>query len=140
MYIIALIVLSACMHAIAFQSLFQQKIMRKRLDTSVAARIVIKVDGKTIDVAEKSVNLRKTLQANKIDVYPLVAKVTGNCGGAGICGTCAVQVLDGMKNINPPSKNELKTLAEKKKPVEKGYRLSCCSKITGPVTIKTKPK
>jgi ferredoxin len=36
--------------------------------------------------------LRKALQANKIDVYPLRAKITGNCGGAGICGTCAVQV------------------------------------------------
>lgn len=46
----------------------------------------ITVDGKVIYPSEKTVNLRKELMKNNIDVYPLRAKLTGNCGGAGICG------------------------------------------------------
>ena len=94
---------------------------------------VIKVDGKTI-VCDGTVNLRKELQKNNVDVYPFKAKITGNCGGAGICGTCAVKVLDGEKNMNPPSKNELNTL--RGKPAD--FRLSCCAKVSGPISIKTK--
>lgn len=99
-----------------------------------SSKVVIKVDGKTIECSG-AVNLRKELIANKIDVYPLKAKITGNCGGAGICGTCAVKVIDGAKNLNPPSKNELNTL--RGKPADQ--RLSCCAKVNGPITIKTKP-
>jgi ferredoxin len=96
---------------------------------------VITVDSKVINVGNESVNLRKTLQANGVDVYPLKAKITGNCGGAGICGTCAVKVLSGAENLNPPSKNEQNTL--RGKPAD--FRLSCCAKVSGPITIKTKP-
>ena len=94
----------------------------------------IKVDGKVITTSEKTVNLRKTLQANKVDVYPLRAKITGNCGGAGICGTCAVQITEGDKNINPASKNEQNTL--KGKPAS--FRLSCCARVSGNIACKTK--
>jgi ferredoxin len=100
-----------------------------------AAGISIKVDGKTITSGEKSVNLRKELIANNVDVYPLKAKITGNCGGAGICGTCAVKVLDGGANMSPMSKNEQNTL--KGKPDD--FRLSCCARVTGPISIKMKP-
>ena len=99
-----------------------------------SSKVVINVDGKTIECSG-AVNLRKELIANKVDVYPLKAKITGNCGGAGICGTCAVKVIDGAKNLNPPSKNELNTL--RGKPADQ--RLSCCAKVNGPITIKTKP-
>ena len=98
-----------------------------------SGKVVIKVDGKTIE-AEGSVNLRKELQKNNVDVYPLRAKITGNCGGAGICGTCTVKVLEGAQNINPPSKNEQNTL--RGKPAD--FRLSCCAKVSGPISIKTK--
>ena len=94
----------------------------------------IKVDGKVITTSEKTVNLRKILQANKVDVYPLRAKITGNCGGAGICGTCAVQITEGDKNINPASKNEQNTL--KGKPAN--FRLSCCARVSGNIACKTK--
>jgi ferredoxin len=100
-----------------------------------ALEVSIKVDGKTIVAFEKSVNLRKELMANKVDIYPLKAKVTGNCGGAGICGTCAVKVLAGKENMSPMSKNEINTLAGK--PAD--WRLSCCARVTGPISIKTKP-
>jgi len=94
----------------------------------------IKADGKVISVAEKTVNLRKVLQANKVEVYPLKAKLLGNCGGAGICGTCAVQILEGEKNLNPPSKNEQNTLRGK----PASYRLSCCARVNGNISCKTK--
>jgi hypothetical protein len=42
-----------------------------------ATKIIINVDGKVIDCGDKPVNLRKELMANKIDVYPLRAKITG---------------------------------------------------------------
>ena len=118
----------------------------------------------------------------------------GNCGGAGICGTCAVKVLSGSENINPPSKNEQNTLKgifyiyvfyikqdmnivsaqifnvyvvywnmhylyiciqykiclnnvmhkflyikymSIGKPAD--FRLSCCARVSGPISIKTKP-
>eukprot|EP00607_Mallomonas_marina_P003742 CAMPEP_0182427358 /NCGR_PEP_ID=MMETSP1167-20130531/17112_1 /TAXON_ID=2988 /ORGANISM="Mallomonas Sp, Strain CCMP3275" /LENGTH=116 /DNA_ID=CAMNT_0024609539 /DNA_START=178 /DNA_END=528 /DNA_ORIENTATION=- len=101
---------------------------------TAAKSLTIKVGSKVIEVPEGPVNLRKTLQANKVDVYTLKGKLN-NCGGAGICGTCAVKVLDGMKNMNPPSKNELNTL--KGRPAD--IRLSCCSRVSGPIVIQTKP-
>ena len=107
----------------------------KKKDTP--KKVVIEVDNKVITSEEASVNLRKTLIANNIDVYPLKAKITGNCGGAGICGTCAVRVLEGIENFNPPSKNEQNTIKEKR--LASDLRLSCCSRISGPIKIKTKP-
>jgi ferredoxin len=99
--------------------------------------IIITVDGKTIVSEEKTVNLRKELMKNNIDVYTLKSKITGNCGGAGVCGTCAVKVLEGGNNLSPPSKNELNTLKITNKAND--LRLSCCARVVGPVVIKTKP-
>jgi ferredoxin len=110
----------------------------KKKATKQATSITIENKGnKVIECGDKAVNLRKELTAAKIDVYPLASKVTGNCGGAGICGTCAVKVCKGMEFFNEPSKNEQNTLKQKKKPADQ--RLSCCSRISGPVTIKVKP-
>ncbi|CAM9432625.1 unnamed protein product, partial [Sphacelaria rigidula] len=58
-----------------------------------------------------------------------------NCGGGGSCGTCAVNVVSGMANLSPKGPGEKKLL--EKKPAS--YRLSCCSMVSGPVTVKTKP-
>ncbi len=104
-----------------------------------AGPFTITVDGKKItvgdDPADKIMNLRKLLMKNNIEVYPLRAKVTGNCGGAGICGTCTVKVIDGMSNLSPQSKNEQNTLKGK----AADLRLSCAARVNGPITIKTKP-
>jgi ferredoxin len=109
----------------------------KKSSAAATKEIVIEVDGKVIKSNEKSVNLRKELMANKVDIYPLRAKITGNCGGAGICGTCGVKVLSGMENLNPPSKNEQNTLKVSNKAAD--IRLSCCTRVSGPIKIKTKP-
>jgi ferredoxin len=58
-----------------------------------------------------------------------------SCGGGGSCGTCAVDVVEGMQNCNPKGPAEKKLLGNKKESI----RLSCCTRVTGPVTIKTKP-
>ena len=96
--------------------------------------VTIKADGKTIIPSTVPCNLRKELMANGVDVYPLKAKITGNCGGAGICGTCSVRVLDGMSSLNPPSKNEQNTLRGKAADI----RLSCCARVSGNVSVKCK--
>lgn len=92
----------------------------------------ITVDGKTIEANEPT-NLRKVLQANKVDVYSFTGKFN-NCGGSGICGKCSVKVIDGAKNFSPASKNELNTIKITKQ--SDGTRLSCCAKVSGPVSIK----
>lgn len=51
----------------------------------------------TVD-AGAPVNIRKELMKNKIDIYPLQGKIY-NCGGGGQCGTCAIQVVAGAKNL-----------------------------------------
>jgi len=50
------------------------------------------------------------LTAHVSSSSPSLLVIVGNCGGAGICGTCAVKVLSGGEFINPPSKNEQNTL------------------------------
>uniref|UniRef100_A0A7S2UXM9 2Fe-2S ferredoxin-type domain-containing protein n=1 Tax=Fibrocapsa japonica TaxID=94617 RepID=A0A7S2UXM9_9STRA len=83
---------------------------------------------------EGTANLRKTLMAQKIDIYPLQGKLT-NCGGGGVCGTCAVEVMDGANNLSPKAPNEKKVLSKK----PENYRLSCCTRVSGACTVRTKP-
>lgn len=129
--LLAVLVLSS---ALRFPSSIQRlSSSRNMFGGGKKAAITIQADGKTITCAGP-VNLRKELQANKIDVYTLKTKLTGNCGGAGICGTCAVKMISGAENLNPPSKNEQNTLQGK--PAD--FRLSCCAKVNGPIVIKTK--
>jgi len=58
-----------------------------------------------------------------------------NCGGGGSCGTCAVNVVAGASNCSPKGPGEKKLLDKK----PDSYRLSCCTMVSGPVTVKTKP-
>ena len=52
------------------------------------------------------------------------------------CGTCVVEVVSGMENLEPPSPEELDVLDQWNKDPEK-YRLTCVVKIQkGEVTIK----
>ncbi|TVQ24091.1 MAG: (2Fe-2S)-binding protein [Leptolyngbya sp. DLM2.Bin15] len=79
-------------------------------------------------------NLRlKTLEKN-IDLYKFTGKLL-NCGGYGQCGTCIVEVVDGMDNLSPRTEVEKRKL--KRKP--DSYRLACQTLVNGDVTIRTKP-
>eukprot|EP01041_Mallomonas_annulata_P000525 gene525-1001_t len=138
--VVVFICLAIFTQAFFKHSAFQSRISKSSLNmmfgqkAAPKGKITITVDGNKVIECAEPVNMRKQLMANKVDVYPFKGKLS-NCGGAGICGTCAVRVLEGGNNLNPPSKNELNTL--KGKPAD--IRLSCCAKVNGPISIKTKP-
>ena len=86
-------------------------------------------------IAADGANLRIKALEKQIDLYTLMGKMM-NCGGYGQCGTCIVEVVDGIENLSPRTDAEKRIL--KKKP--DSYRLACQTMVNGPVTIKTKPK
>lgn len=90
-------------------------------------------EGKEITVADGA-NLRFKALENGIDLYTLVGKMM-NCGGYGQCGTCIVEIVEGMENLSPRTEVEDRKL--KKKPDT--YRLACQTLVHGPVSVKTKP-
>ena len=47
------------------------------------------------------------------------------------CGTCVVEVVAGMENLEAPTPEELDVLDQWNKDPEK-YRLTCCVKVKGP--------
>ena len=91
-------------------------------------------EGKEV-VAADGANLRYKAMENDIDIYTFVGKMM-NCGGYGQCGTCIVEVVDGMGNLSPRTEVEKRKL--KKYP--DSYRLSCQTMVNGPVSIRTKPQ
>jgi ferredoxin len=52
------------------------------------------------------------------------------------CGTCAVEIVSGIKNLEPPTDDELDVLDGWSRDPDK-YRLSCCTRIrSGEVVIR----
>ena len=86
-------------------------------------------------IAADGANLRFKALENGIDLYTLMGKMM-NCGGYGQCGTCIVEISEGMENLSPRTDVEQKKL--RKKPDT--YRLACQTVVNGPVSVKTKPK
>ncbi len=85
-------------------------------------------------VVANGANLRLKAIENGVDIYTLKGKML-NCGGYGQCGTCIVEIVDGMENLSPRTDFEERKL--KKKP--QNYRLACQTVVNGPVSVKTKP-
>ncbi|HAC65557.1 MAG TPA: iron ABC transporter substrate-binding protein [Cyanothece sp. UBA12306] len=85
-------------------------------------------------VIAQGANLREKALQNKIDLYTFKGKLT-NCGGYGQCGTCIVEIVEGMENLSPRTDFEQRVL--KKKP--DNYRLACQTLVNGSVKVKTKP-
>ncbi len=85
-------------------------------------------------IAADGANLRLKAMQNGIDIYTIFGKMT-NCGGYGQCGTCIVEVVEGIENLSPRTDVENKKL--KKKP--ENYRLACQTLVNGPVSVVTKP-
>lgn len=71
---------------------------------------------------------------NQVDLYTFKGKLM-NCGGYGQCGTCIVEVVEGMENLSPRTEVENRKL--KNKP--ENFRLACQVLVQGPVSINTKP-
>lgn len=85
-------------------------------------------------VAADGANLRLKAMENSIDIYKFYGKMM-NCGGYGQCGTCIVEIAEGIENLSPRTEVENRKL--KKKP--KNYRLACQALVNGPVSVVTKP-
>lgn len=85
-------------------------------------------------IAADGANLRFKAIENGVDIYTLMGKMM-NCGGYGQCGTCVVEVVEGMENLSPKTDVEKRKL--RKKP--ESYRLACQTLVNGSVSVKTKP-
>lgn len=85
-------------------------------------------------IAADGANLRLKAVENGIDLYKFVGKIS-NCGGYGQCGTCIVEIGEGLDRLSPRTDFENKRL--QKKP--DNYRLACQTLVNGPVTVITKP-
>ncbi|MBD1839284.1 (2Fe-2S)-binding protein [Coleofasciculus sp. FACHB-64] len=86
-------------------------------------------------IAADGANLREKALQNGIDIYTFRGKMM-NCGGYGQCGTCIVEIVEGMENLSPRTEVENRKL--KKKP--ETYRLACQTLVNGPTSVKTKPR
>ncbi|MBW4534349.1 MAG: (2Fe-2S)-binding protein [Pleurocapsa minor HA4230-MV1] len=86
-------------------------------------------------IAAMGSNLREKALQNKVDIYTLGGKLR-NCGGYGQCGTCVVEIAEGIENLSPKTDFEKRKL--KKKP--NNYRLACQAMVNGSVKVITKPK
>ena len=89
---------------------------------------------KKVDVGQNA-NLRGVALAHDIEIYEGPFKIN-NCRGLGLCGTCVVEILEGMENLSPRTKAELKKL----KGLSPSLRLACQCKVLGDVSVITKPK
>ncbi|MEM9540321.1 MAG: 2Fe-2S iron-sulfur cluster-binding protein [Cyanobacteria bacterium P01_E01_bin.42] len=95
---------------------------------------IVFVNEKTEAIAADGANLREKALENKVDLYTFKGKLM-NCGGYGQCGTCLVEIVEGMENVSPRTDVENRKL--KRKP--DNYRLACQTLVNGTIKIKTKP-
>lgn len=92
-------------------------------------------DEKTVKLkAEAGVNIRQLLVDNEINVYQSLTRFT-NCKGKQLCGTCIVNIRDGLGSTNWKSMDEASTLRDN----PDSYRLSCISFAYGDITVETLP-
>ncbi|KAG7367772.1 ferredoxin [Nitzschia inconspicua] len=84
--------------------------------------------------APSGTNIRQLLVDNNINVYQSITRWT-NCKGKQLCGTCIVNIADGLPNTNWKSMDEASTLRSN----PDSYRLSCVAFAHGDVTVETFP-
>jgi ferredoxin len=85
-------------------------------------------------IAADGANLRLKAVENGIELYKFIGKMT-NCGGYGQCGTCVVEIVEGLENLTPRTDVEAKKFRNK----PDNYRLACQTVVNGPVSVQTKP-
>jgi ferredoxin len=85
-------------------------------------------------VAASGANLRFKALENGIDLYTLMGKMM-NCGGYGQCGTCIVEISEGMEHLSPRTEVENRKLKKR----SESCRLACQALVYGPVSVLTKP-
>jgi ferredoxin len=80
-------------------------------------------------------NLRDELIARKINVYQSITRWS-NCNGKQLCGTCIVNVSEGVERCTRRSLDEASTLREN----PDTYKLACITNVYGDVTVEIFPK
>lgn len=80
-------------------------------------------------------NLRKVLIDNGFQVYQELRSVF-NCNSRQLCGTCVLDVVDGMENLTVKAVNEKKAMAAN----PDSFRLSCNIDVYGDVCVRLRPK
>jgi ferredoxin len=86
-------------------------------------------------MATDGANLRFKALENGIDLYTFGGKMM-NCGGYGQCGTCVVEIVEGMENLSPRTEAENRKLRKR----SENCRLACQALVHGTVSVVTKPK
>jgi ferredoxin len=89
--------------------------------------------GKAVDCGQYA-NLRKVAMLHSVEVYKGFDKIA-NCHGNGVCGTCVMEIVQGIENLSPRTLRERFRL--KGKP--ENYRLSCQCQVLGDVMCITAP-
>jgi len=100
-------------------------VIRKKIE-----KAMLTIEGGVSGEVEKDQLLRNLILDSGSELYRGMNKMT-NCGGAGQCNSCQVEVLEGMENLSPPTDAEAKML--RKKP--DNYRLACQCVVDGDLTI-----
>ena len=77
-------------------------------------------------------NLRKILLDNGVEVYTGFQNI-GNCGGAGQCGLCAFDLLEGSESEGWLGRSDYEDKKLRRFPQA---RLTCLNSIQGPATIR----
>ena len=89
--------------------------------------------GQKVDCGQYA-NLRKVALLHGVEVYKGIHQLT-NCHGNGLCGTCVMEIVEGLDNLSP------KTLREQFKLRGKpaNCRLSCQCQVLGDIVCITAP-
>ncbi len=95
----------------------------------------IEFEGETID-AETGENLRRVLLDAGLSPHNGSAQYT-NCRGNGMCGTCAVEILEG--EVDEPSGRELRRLKLPPHSPDSGLRLSCRLSVEDDLVVRKHP-
>eukprot|EP00854_Cymbomonas_tetramitiformis_P018842 gene18842-22515_t len=103
---------------------FSRVLKEEKVQVEASAVNIQVVDEDSTEMMAKALapneNLRESLLDEKKQLYDNWGKMM-NCGGAGQCGTCIVQVLEGMDQLTARTESEERKL--KKKP--ENFRLAC---------------
>ena len=99
---------------------------------AISVKVTVQQEGKEDVILEcpGGTNLRNLLVSNGINVYRSLTRWT-NCNGQQRCGTCIVDVQEGLDQCSRKSLGEDMILAEN----DPTYRLSCVTAVYGDVTV-----
>ncbi len=89
--------------------------------------------GKKIECGQYA-NLRKVALLHGVEVYRGIDQIA-NCRGNGLCGTCVMEIVEGLENLSPKNLREQKNFKLRGKP--ENYRLSCQCQVMGDVVCIT---